>query len=181
MRKWNIYSINKLCIKTDWKYQIINPWLHLQYTKSKLISSEIFYGYGRSGWSKPLVWFHEQGYAYRSWFSFGLTFLIGGGWSSAGIGCRPVVQDIPYVLFLASRVGIDWRRPGQSIPARPYRHRDRRELPKGLRPTRLFTNGNSRQLWMQQQQQQRQWQKRRQIWRRRHIYQRGWKTKHTTK
>ena len=31
----------------------------------------------------------------------------GGGWSSVGGGCRKIVQEIPYLLFAASRVGID--------------------------------------------------------------------------
>ena len=77
--KLHIKSINKIFYKNRVKYQIIYLGLHLQYTKSKLVSSEILYGYGRGGWIKRLVQFHEQGDDVCFRFHFGLTVLIMGG------------------------------------------------------------------------------------------------------
>ena len=79
MSKWHIYTINKLCFKNQWKYQIINLWLNSQYTKSKLVSSEILYEYGRGGWSERLVRFHERRDDVHFCFRFGITVLVRGG------------------------------------------------------------------------------------------------------
>ena len=61
------------------KIKIINSCLQLQYTKSKLVSSEVLYGYGRIFWSEQLVRLHDQVDAARLSFGSGLTVLIRGG------------------------------------------------------------------------------------------------------
>ena len=66
-------------MKTECKNNI-NCWLQLKYTKSKLVSFEVFCGYCGSGWSYRLVRLHEKGYAVRFIFGFILTFIIRGVW-----------------------------------------------------------------------------------------------------
>ena len=69
-----------MCTETEWKYKIVDLWLQSQYTKSKLVSSQILYGYSRGVWIERLVQFHEQEDAIRFRFSFGLMIPIKGGW-----------------------------------------------------------------------------------------------------
>ena len=156
--EWHIQSINKLCKKTERTYKIINIWIQLQYTKSKMVSSEIFYGYGCGGWRKRLVQFHKQGDAISFCFVFGLTVPMIGGWRVEGGSqlvavAAKVGHDISYLLFAASSVSMYWRLQVHSTHAYSYRRRGICELPRGLISTHPFPNGDSWRLWTWQWQQ----------------------------
>ena len=56
----------------------------------------------------------------------------GGGWSSVGGSCGKIWPMIPYLLFTASSVRIDWFLPGKSTPARSPCWRGRWDCPKGI-------------------------------------------------
>ena len=60
--------------------KIINRWLQSQYTKIKLVSSEVLYMYGQNCWSEHLVQLHKQVDVVSFSFGFGLTVVIRGGW-----------------------------------------------------------------------------------------------------